>query len=280
MFIPPMLLEKREDPFNDERYLFEPKIDGHRNLLSVEAGQVRLFTRNNNDVTARYPELHDVLIADHSDVVLDGEVACQDPETGAIDFELIQSRFSKRKPLEIQQAMISNPVHYYIFDILHYRGRDLRALPLTERKMILSEVVRPSPYCSVVMSVPSTGNALFDVIKQRGMEGIVAKKMASKYVGQRSADWLKIINYTYATIQISGYRKNQFGWIAQHNGRPVGVIELAVPNEHKRAFYGLADRLKTGEDRNYVYLEPSINARVRFRNWTRKGMLRSPEFVI
>jgi len=103
--------------------------------------------------------------------------------------------------------------------------------------------------------------------------------MTSKYVGQRSVDWLKIINYTYATVQIAGYRKNQFGWLAQYEGRPVGTIELAVPTEHKRAFYGLADRLKVGEDRDYVYVEPKINARVRFRNWTRAGMLRSPEFV-
>lgn len=279
MFLPLMLLEKWESPFDDDRYVYEPKIDGHRNLLSVETGNVRLFTRHNNDVTAKYPELHDALIADHSDVVLDGEVACQDPETGAIDFELIQRRFAKRKPLTIQQAMVSLPVHYYIFDILHYKGRDLRPLPLSERKKILSEVVRPSPYCSVVMSVPGTGNALFDVIKQRDMEGIVAKRMESKYVGQRSGDWLKIINYTYVTVQIAGYRKNQFGWLAQHNGRSVGVIELAVPTEHKRAFYGLADRLKTGEDRDYVYVEPRISVRVRFRNWTRKGLLRSPEFV-
>ncbi len=179
-----------------------------------------------------------MLIADHSDIVLDGEVACQDPETGEIDFGLIQERFAKRKQLAIRQAMVIHPVHYYIFDILHYRGRDLRALPLTERKKMVSKVVRPSPYCSIVMSVPGLGTALFDVIKQRGMERIVAKRMTSRYVGQRSTDWLKIINYTYATVQISGYRKNQFGWLAQHNGRPVGIIELAVPIKHKRAFYG------------------------------------------
>jgi ATP-dependent DNA ligase len=279
MFLPPMLLEKRESPFDDDRYLYEPKIDGHRNLLSLEAGKVRLFTRHQNDVTSNYPELHDVLIADHSDVLLDGEVACQDPETGSIDFGLIQERFAKKTLLAIQQAMVSHPVHYYIFDILRYRGRDLRPLPLTERKKILSEVVRSSPYCSVVMSVEGTGTALFDVIKQRGMEGIVAKRLTSRYVGRRCSDWIKIINYTYATVQIAGYRKKQFGWLAEHNGRPVGIIELAVPIEHKRAFYGLADRLKVREDRDYVYVEPRISVRVKFRNWTRAGMLRSPEFV-
>jgi len=279
MFIPPMLLDKREKPFDDERYIFEPKIDGHRLILSLEGGEVRLFTRHNNDVTRQYPELHDVPIEDNSDVVLDGEVACIDPESGSIDFELIMERFATRKPMAIQQAMIRQPVHFYVFDILRYRGRDLRSLPLLERKKILAEVVRPSPYCSVVMSVEGNGTALFEVIKQRGMEGIVAKRMTSRYVGRRSANWLKIINYTYATVQIAGYRRNQFGWLAHYNGRPVGIIELAVPIEHKRAFYKVAQGLVTREDRDFVYLEPRINVRVRFRNWTRAEMLRSPEFV-
>ncbi|WP_391572197.1 ATP-dependent DNA ligase [Cohnella sp.] len=279
MFLEPMLLDKRESPFDDDRYVFEPKIDEHRLLYSVDRGEVRLFTRHQNDVTRQYPELHSLPIADVSDTVLDGEVASINPETGTIEFERIMERFMLRKPLAIQLAAVREPVHFYAFDILRYCGKDLRASPLTERKKILTEAVRPNPYCSVVMSVEGTGTALFDVIKQRGMEGIVAKRMTSRYIGRRSASWQKIINYTYATVQIAGYRKNQFGWVAEHNGSPVGIIELAVPNEHKRAFYGLADRLKTGEDRDYVYVKPRINVRVRFRNWTRKGMLRSPEFV-
>lgn len=279
MFLEPMLLDKRDYPFDDDRYLYEPKIDGHRLLLSSEAGQVRLFTRHNNDVTRQYPELHEVPITDNSDVVLDGEVACLNPVTGSIEFELVMERFAKRKPMAIQQAAIRQPVHHYVFDILRYKGRELRALPLTERKKILTEVVRPSPYISLVMSVEGTGTALFEVIKQRGMEGIVAKRKTSKYVSRRDPSWIKIINYTYAVVQIAGYRKNQFGWLAKFEGRPVGIIELAVPIEHKRAFYGLADQLKTREDRDFVYVEPRINARVRFRNWTRAGMLRSPEFV-
>jgi len=282
MFIPPTLLVKRESPFDDDRYVFEPKIDGHRLIFSTERGDIRLFTRHHNDVTRQYPELYGAPIlnaSDASDTVLDGEVASLNPETGAIEFERVMERFMLRKPLAIRQAAVQAPVHFYAFDILRYRGEDLRALPLLERKKILAEVVRPNPYCSVVMSVSGAGQSLFDVIKARGLEGIVAKRKTSRYTGRRDANWLKIINYTYADVQISGYRKDQFGWLAQYNGRPAGIIELAVPTEHKRAFYGIAAQLKTGEDRDYVYLEPRINVRVRFRNWTRKGLLRSPEFV-
>jgi len=279
MFLPPMLLDKREKPFDDERYIFEPKIDGHRLILSMEAGQVRLFTRHNNDVTRQYPELHNVPIDDSADTVLDGEVACHNPETGTIEFELIMERFSTRKSMAIRQAMIRQPVHYYVFDILRYRGRDLRALPLTERKRILREVLTPNQFHSPVLSVPGTGVALFEAIKEKKLEGIVAKRQTSRYVGRRDANWIKIINYTYAVIQVAGYRKDQLRWLAMYQGRPVGIIELAVPQDHKRAFYKVAQRLVTGEDRDFVYLEQRISARVRFRNWTRAGMLRSPEFV-
>jgi ATP-dependent DNA ligase len=101
MFLPPMLLEKRENPFDDERYLFEPKIDGHRLILSMENGDVRLFTRHNYEVTMQYPELHNVSIEDNSDVVLDGEVACLNPESGSIEFEMIMERFMLKKPIRI-----------------------------------------------------------------------------------------------------------------------------------------------------------------------------------
>jgi hypothetical protein len=79
---------------------------------------------------------------------------------------------------------------------------------------------------------------LFDLIRQRGLEGIVAKRKDSIYVSRRSFDWQKIINYQYAEVQIAGYRKDQFGWLTQHDGHPAGIIELAVPKTHKKAFYG------------------------------------------
>jgi DNA ligase-1 len=108
MFLPPMLLEKREEPFDDERFVFEPKIDGHRMIISIENGDVRLFTRHKNEVTQKYPELHNVPIDDQSDVVLDGEVACIDTETGTIEFELIQERFQLRKPEKIRAGHYRN----------------------------------------------------------------------------------------------------------------------------------------------------------------------------
>lgn len=279
MFISPMLLEKREKPFDDDRYIFEPKIDGHRLILSMENGIVRLFTRHNNEVTLQYPELHNVPIEDNTDVVLDGEVACINQESGSIEFEMVMERFMMKKPMTIMEAVVRQPVHFFVFDILRYKGKDLRELPLIERKKILEQVLSANNFISPLMNIDDTGVSLFEAIREKKLEGIVAKKKGSKYVGRRNSNWVKIINYAYAEVQIAGYRKNQFGWLLKHRERTVGVLELAVPSAHKNAFYGVSKVLITGEDRNFVYVQPSIKALVRFRNWTRAGMLRTPEFV-
>ncbi|NEN83499.1 hypothetical protein [Paenibacillus elgii] len=83
---------------------------------------------------------------------------------------------------------------------------------------------------------------------------------------------------------ITGYRKAEFGWLASVPGsggklRPVGVIELGVTPQHRAAFHSVKDRLKTHEDRDFIYLEPWLKARVKIRNWTKAGLLRAPAFV-
>ncbi|BBI34612.1 ATP-dependent DNA ligase [Cohnella abietis] len=279
MLLPPTQLDEREKPFDDERYIFEPKINGHRLTLSMEGGAVRLYTRHNHDVTRQYPELYNVPIEDNSDFVLDGEVACINPESGSIDFELVMERLTLKKPMQIREAITLLPVHFFVFDILRYKGEDLRGWPLVERKKLLREVLCANNYISPLMSVDNTGVSLFDAIQGKELEGIVAKKKVSKYFDQPEDNWIKIINYNYAVVQIVGYRKNQFGWLLEYRGKNVGILDVAVPSAHKNAFFGVSKVLLTGEDRNFVYVKPQINARVKFRSWTRTGLLRKPVFV-
>jgi len=268
MFIAPMLLEQIDAPFSDGRYLFEPKLDGHRLILSRSNGVTKLYTRHGNDVTAKYPELH----VDGPDMVLDGELVVLDPETGAPDFELTMQRFqSKNSRL---------PISYVVFDILRYDGADLCSLPLTERKAVLDRAIIDTPTMSKIVYVGGRGEDLYEAVVKRKMEGMVAKRKDGRYhPGKRTADFVKIINYSYADVYIAGWRKSEFGWLAHVDGRPAGIIELGAPPTHKQAFYAVAKSLVTGEDRDFVYVEPRIRARVKFRNWTRSGMLRSPVFV-
>jgi DNA ligase-1 len=281
MFISPMLLEKSDTPFNSSTHIFEPKIDGHRLILTRMNGETRLWTHYHTECTRQYPELWDVPI--DGDVTLDGEVCCLDPETGAIDFELVMERFQLKKHDKIQAVAARRPVQFVVFDILQHNGKDLRKLPLMKRKSILQNVLRPNKFFSNIMHIDDNGEDLYRLICERKMEGIVAKQKDSSYVSRRSHNWLKIVRYEEVEVFISGYRKEEFGWLAQveENGkkRSVGIIELGVPPKHRKEFYGISKNLVTGEDKNFVYIEPCIKAKVKIRNWTRNGMLRTPSFV-
>lgn len=283
MFISPMLLETARWPFSHSDFIFEPKVDGHRLIFSQQHGVIRLYTRHNNDCTRQYPEIASALFP--HDVVLDGEIACVDPTTGASDFEAVMSRFQARKADKIQRLTSTLPVNYAIFDVLMYKGQDTRKLPLTERKVILDGLHLPSKSFGVVPYISGAGEALFEQIEARSMEGIVAKKKNSIYeTGRRSMSWQKIINWSYADVHITGYRKAEFGWLAavpndQGKLRPAGIIEHGVGPKEKRAFYGVSKQLVTAEDKNFVYLDPRIRAKVKMRNWTKSGLLRSPVFV-
>lgn len=283
MFLEPMLLEQRDRPFDDSQFIYEPKIDGHRLLLSLINGKTRLYTRHRNDCTTQYQELLELPI--EKDVILDGEVYCIN-EQGQVDFELIQKRSNIQRSDKLAGAIKRLPVSFMVFDILHYDGRDLRELPLLQRKNLLDSVLPDTTAIHKIPYIEREGEALFSAIKAQDMEGIVCKRKDSTYVGKRSANWIKVINYQYANVFISGYRKEGFGWLASvmdtiGHLRTVGIIDEkgGVPPVHKQAFRGVCNQLVTEEDNNFVYLEPRLQATVKFRNWTKGGMLRSPVFV-
>lgn len=282
MFISPMLLETSESAFTDDNYIFEPKFDGHRAILSHIDGRTRIYTRHNNECTHQYPELLTVPFTDN--IVLDGEIVCIEPN-GAVDFESVMTRFQARRSDSIRRLSEQLPVTFVVFDILRYRGEDLRGLSLMQRKQILANASLPNnPRINVAPFIEGAGEALFSDICAREMEGIVCKRRDSTYVSRRSDAWLKVINWTYTDVWITGYRKEEFGWLAAVDGgngklRPAGVIELGVKPAQKRAFHGVKDSITTGEDKDNVYLQPALRARVKMRNWTKAGMLRSPAFV-
>ncbi|MFS0722885.1 ATP-dependent DNA ligase [Paenibacillus sp. 1P07SE] len=278
MFYEPMLPVSCEAAFDDERYVFEPKIDGHRLALSMMSGVVNLYTKFRTNVTERYPELHHVPV-DSRHVVLDGEVAYYNPDTGAFEFEAVMERFRLTKPARIRDGAKRLPLRYYVFDILSYDGEDVRRWPLAERQQLLSEVLTENKSYRRVLSVERTGKDLFEAVRQRGLEGVVGKRKDSLYLGRRSDDWLTVPNYQFAEVSIAAYRKSRFGWLVHMGGKPVGVVEQSVPPEIRSAFMAAARGLVLSEDRHYVYLQPQLRARIRYRSRYKSGMLRSPQFV-
>lgn len=195
------------------------------------------------------------------------------------------TRFQARRSDSIQRLTGQLPVTFVVFDILYYKGQDLRGMSLLQRKEILATASLPANgNITVCPFIEAAGKALYADICARSMEGIVCKRKDSKYVSRRSTSWQKVINWTYVDVWISGYRKDEFGWLVSvEDGvgrlRPAGIIEYGPNMDHKRVFYRSAKTLITGEDRRNVYLHPAIRAKVKTRNWTKAGMLRDPVFV-
>jgi DNA ligase-1 len=183
-------------------------------------------------------------------------------------------RFMMKKPMTIMGAVVRQAVHFFVFDIMRYKGEDLRGRPLMERKMLLEQVLTANNFISPLMNIEGTGVSLFEAIREKKLEGIVVSmSVGAIRIGSKSSIT------PLPRFKSPGTGKNQFGWLLQYQNKAVGILELAVPSAHKKAFYGVSKGLITGEDRNFVYVEPTVKAQVRFRNWTRAGMLRTPEFV-
>ncbi|RXZ79226.1 ATP-dependent DNA ligase [Paenibacillaceae bacterium] len=280
MFFAPMPLEQADAPFDNDDFLFEPKIDGQRLELAFIQGRTHLFTRHGNDVTRQYPELHFVPVADGHDVVLDGEVAYVNPENGLIQFEPLMQRVRMKKKSQINDAKSRIPVRYFVFDILYYNGEDLRDQPLSARKELLANVMTGNQYFKLMTAQHRRGTALFQAAKQLQLDGIVGKRKSSPYIELPSDNWQTINIYHPAEVSFVGYRKHRFGWLFRNaSGTINGVIEHPVSHASQETFLELTKPYISGEDRNHVYLEAAIKGRIRFRSGTRNGMVRLPELI-
>jgi DNA ligase 1 len=200
---------------------------------------------------------------------LDGELIVSDA-AGKPDFEAVMSRFMSRKD--------STPVSFVAFDVIQHEGKRVTSLPLLDRKELLADLVpTDSALLSKVQFVEGHGAAYYDAVCAQSLEGIVLKRKDSRYqVGKRSSDWLKVINYQYADVFVNGYRKKKFGWLlANKEGRYMGVMELGVPAIERAKIYRGSIVKETDE---FAYLDP-VAVRVKFRNYTKAGLLRLPSFV-
>jgi len=265
-----MLLQKSDEPFDDARYITELKFDGIRFIYSVDmSGNVRMYSRHKNEVTARFPELAALDLPQGT--ILDGELVATD-DAGKPDFEAVMSRFMSRKS--------TTPVCYVVFDVLQCGGQSTTNLPLLERKQILADIVPDdSPLITQVQYVEGSGLSYYEAVKAQALEGIVLKRKDSRYeVGKRSASWLKVVNYHFADVLVTGYRRSKFGWLLTFpdTGEYAGVMELGVPPDARRRIYSMPI---AHESNDYAYLKQPVAVRVKYRNLTKAGLLRLPSYI-
>ncbi|WP_274363526.1 RNA ligase family protein [Paenibacillus thermotolerans] len=258
------------------QYMYQLKFDGHRTLLHKEGENISMFTRQGTHCTAQYPEVAAGAAIGADNVILDGEMIVMGAD-GKPCFDSLMERFSAKK--SINRLANKMPAHFVAFDILYLNGKDVTKLPIEKRLSLLQDVAASSEAMSVCRS-SDDGESLFEAVKTMGLEGIVSKKKHSVYqMDTRSAAWVKTKNYLYETVQIAGIRKGgKFGWLLQLDGRYLGVMEL-TPLAARHAFAAIAPKIKTSEDKHFVFVKPLIRCRVKFQCYTKKGLLRSPSFM-
>jgi len=171
-----------------EEYAFEPKWDGWRVLVRVTPGGLVVSTRNGHDITASVPELRELRLPGRS-VVLDGELVA---DRGTPDsFYRLGGRLAARRPGAVERARTRTPVTFVAFDVLWLDG-DVTAEPYTSRRSRLEDLSVQGEHWCTTSSFPGAGAELFAACTALGLEGLIAKRLGSRYEpGVRSKHWVK-----------------------------------------------------------------------------------------
>jgi bifunctional non-homologous end joining protein LigD len=286
--IHPMLAESVDKAFDGAEWLFEIKWDGYRAIAFIENGKVRLVSRNQNDLTPRYPELKDLpQFIRAKNAIVDGEVVALD-EDGRASFSLMQQRTGFRPGGRRMAANADVPVLYYAFDLLYLDGYDWRRVPLEERKRKLASLLMVGDAVRYSDHYEEHGNALFAMARQKGLEGIVAKKRTSFYEERRSREWLKIKIRHRLECVVGGYTEPEgsrahFGSLVlglyDKEGRLIHVGQvgsgfdqelldeiwkvLKKLESKKNPFFGEVEAL-----RRTFWVKPELVAEVEYAEWT------------
>ncbi|MDQ3964790.1 MAG: non-homologous end-joining DNA ligase, partial [Actinomycetota bacterium] len=304
----PMLATLAKEPFDDDGWIFEPKWDGVRALVTCGIEETMVVSRTGRDITATYPELaklHDRVVA--IDAIVDGEIVAM--ERGRPSFERLQSRINLQNPHDIARIAKQIPVSFVAYDILYIDGRSLLKAPLEERKQLLAEAIVVSDTVQISPVIPGEGITLFEAARAQRLEGIVAKKLGCSYrPGRRAKDWIKIKTVMEADLVIGGWspgegnRSSTFGAliVGAYDGEGLRFVGSVGTGFDQRALEDLIPRLKDLETdkmpfvvdprkapggsrfgkpiRDPHWVRPELVGSVEFRELTSVGRLRAPSF--
>jgi bifunctional non-homologous end joining protein LigD len=300
--IEPMKARLSVLPASDDGWGYEVKWDGVRAIAYCGTGRVRLESRTGRDVTASYPELG--AIAEGlagAEAVLDGEVVALDDQ-GAPSFQRLQRRMHVSGPNLTRRLREDVPVSYVIFDLLYLDGETLLELPYAERRARLEALALEGDAWRTPSFHVGDGAALLGLTRSQGLEGIVGKRLDSKYrPGKRGREWIKVKNVRGQEVVIGG-------WLPGKGRRGGGIGALLCGywegegDERRLRFAGkvgtgfsedelamLAERLEPlrretspfdgrQPERAAIFAEPELVAEVEFAEWTSAGTMRHPSY--
>jgi bifunctional non-homologous end joining protein LigD len=306
--VPMMAQPSSTLPRDEQKWSFEVKWDGVRAIAYVKPGRLRLESRNLNDITEGYPEVRGVVGAlGMHEAVLDGEIVAFD-DSGRPSFERLQRRMHVTSASAIRRFQSSLPVVYAIFDLLYLDGHSLMDLPYRERRARLESLELKGPAWRVPAVHPGEGKLLLAATAEQGLEGVVAKRLDSRYEpGRRGGNWLKIKNTRRQELVIGGWipgegrRTKRIGALLMgfyedgklhYAGRVgTGFTEKTLGDLQKRleplrretspfevagGRNGVGGRIQF--PRGAVFVEPRLVAEIEFREWTSERVMRAPSF--
>ena len=277
-FITPMSATLSDEPaFDDPKWLFEIKWDGYRAVAELNGKDTRLYSRNGLSYNKAYPV----------DAVLDGEVVVF--RDGMPSFQAIQNYKSTQ----------NLPIQFIVFDCLQHNGKDLTKIKLIERKEILKSILPQSDVIKYCDHVEEEGVALFEQATKMKLEGIIAKRMDSKYYpDKRSKEWLKIKNVNVDDFKIVGWTdpkasRQYFGALLlarEIEGELVysGEVGTGFTNELLKSLYSKIQPLETDKcpcdvavkkEKGFHWAKPKYPCQVQYVEITDDGHVRHPSFL-
>lgn len=293
--IEPMLAVLGSELPEGSDWLYEVKWDGYRALCFLEKGKVRMVSRRGNAMNANFPEIATAVVqAVKADTaIVDGEIVAFD-ENGVPSFQLLQNHIGFRRSAALKGEK-PQALSFFAFDLLYLDGYDLRKATLIDRRQVLSSIILPSETVKYSDHFVGRGKELLDAVKERGLEGIIAKQAQSKYESRRSSQWVKIKVTCQQDFVICGYilgEREPFGSLVlgyYDDGRLVyaGNVGSGFTQQTLKLVYDAIKPLITKkpvlsdvprEIGTVTWARPELVCVVKFNSWTSDNRLRAPVF--
>jgi DNA ligase D-like protein (predicted ligase) len=274
-----------DERFSDPNWIYERKLDGIRCLAIRSGKQLRMLSRNNLSLNARYPELAEALAAEpREQFAIDGEV---------VAFAGAQTSFAKLA--QRHQRYVS--VFLYVFDLLWVDGYDVRKLPLRTRKRLLRAALDFKGHVRLVRHRNEHGEAYYEEACRKGWEGVIAKRADSPYTAKRSRDWLKFKCERGQELVIGGYTAPKgsrielgallVGYYEDGELRYAGKVGTGFDDATLKELGAKLRRIRrksppfadAPRSRDVTWVQPRLVAEIGFSEWTRHGRLRHPRFL-
>jgi bifunctional non-homologous end joining protein LigD len=293
-FIEPMECQASDKVPRGPGWLYEIKLDGYR-MMVVRGAKLEIYSRLKNSTTKKFPQIAEALDSLPEGTVIDGELVALNAE-GKPDFNLMQNYKSA-------QFLV-----YFVFDILMHEGRSMLDRPLTERRRIMREVVKPNDRIQIV-EVSTSAEDIIRFVKEHHLEGVIAKRADSKYLpGKRTGLWVKIrFNLTQEFV-IGGYTPSHLGLdaiiVGVYRGKDLyfsSRVRAGFTPVTRRQVFQKIHKLETDRCpfvnlpqptagrwglgitaeamKGMVWLRPESVTQIEFLEWTGGDILRSATFV-